>query len=88
MAETTKHRAAINRVNTLAKDIRELEDIIREVRLSGYTSASLSSGGGSKSYTRADLGTLTAELNRLKMELAAAARLAGFAAPLVRRIQA
>lgn len=88
MATNRTQIAAINRVNELAKDIRELEKTIREIRVSGYASASLSSGGGSKSYTRADLNTLVAELSRLKSELAAASRIAGFNAPLIRRIQA
>jgi hypothetical protein len=88
MAIITLKQKAINRVNELTKEIRELEQVIKEIRLSGYTSASRSSVGGGMSYTRADLATLTSELSRLKSERAETARLAGMGGSLIRRIRA
>lgn len=44
----------------LARQIAELDRVIQEVATSGFASASLSSGGGSKSYTRASLPELLA----------------------------
>lgn len=44
----------------LARQIAELDRVINEVATSGFSSASVSSGGGSQSYTRASLGELRA----------------------------
>ena len=38
--------------------IGEIDRVIHEIAVSGTASASLSAGGGSKSYTRLDLSTL------------------------------
>jgi hypothetical protein len=85
--ENKKNRAIINRINELVRDIRELEAVIKEIRTSGYSSASLSSAGGSKSYTRQDINTLTSELSRLKIELREARSLLE-GSSLIRRIRA
>lgn len=61
----------------LLRDVAALDRVIMEVAASGTASATLSSSGGSKSYTRHDLDKLRA----LRRELAArAARLADLAA--------
>lgn len=52
---------------SLAGDIAALDAAIRQIAASGFASATLSSGGGSQSYTRLDLGQLRA----LRAELAA-----------------
>ena len=51
---------------SLTRDIAAIDEAIRQIATAGYASASLSSGGGSKSYTRLDLGNLRA----LRAELA------------------
>ena len=54
-----------NAVPYALKRARELERIIREIQESGVSTASLSSGTGSKSYTHLDLNSLIAERNRM-----------------------
>ena len=49
--------------------LNAVEAAILEI-VSGAASASISSGSGSKSYTRADLGTLRAMRSELRVELA------------------
>ena len=49
--------------------LNAVEAAILEI-VSGAVSASISSGNGSKSYTRADLGTLRAMRSQLRVELA------------------
>ena len=44
----------------LAKKISELDRVIHEIAVSGTSSASISAGAGSKSYTRLDLDKLEA----------------------------
>jgi hypothetical protein len=49
--------------------LNAVEAAILEI-VSGAASASISSGNGSKSYTRADLGTLRTMRSELRVELA------------------
>ena len=58
----TKKAAAQALLSALDKAILEI--------VGGAASASISSGGGSKSYTRADLGTLRIMRRETKQELA------------------
>jgi len=58
----TKKEAAQALLTALDKAILEI--------VGGAVSASVSSGGGSKSYTRADLGTLRTMRRETKQELA------------------
>lgn len=44
----------------LAKMLRELDATIHEIAINGTATASISAGGGSKSYTRIDLANLRA----------------------------
>lgn len=57
--------------DNLTRKIAQIDGVIHEIALSGTSSASISSGGGSKSYTRLDLPSLRS----LRSEYAA--RLAG-----------
>lgn len=66
---TAQKKKVLERIVSLSKDIQSLKDARVEVGLNGYASASLSSGGGSKSYTRLDLDKLTGLINELKGEL-------------------
>lgn len=49
----------MKRIVGLEYDIDELKRVRKELVSSGYASASLASGGGSKSYTRLDVSKVT-----------------------------
>lgn len=51
----------INAANDLKGRIARLDAVIDEVATSGFTTATISAGSGSKSYTRADLDGLRRE---------------------------
>jgi len=51
-----------------------MERVHREIGASGTSSATLSSGGGSKSYTRLDLNSVAAQIAYLNAQLAALRR--------------
>ena len=73
--------------NQLLKSIRTIDRVILDIATNGTASATLSAGGGSKSYTRLDIDKLrelraeylgrVAQINR---------RLAGFPSTGIRRI--
>ncbi len=63
---TAQRTYLANELVSLTRDIAAIDKAIREIATAGYASASLSSGGGSKSYTRLDLAGLRA----LRAELA------------------
>lgn len=65
-----QQRKILEKIVGLEKDIDELKKARNEVALTGYASATLSSSGGSKSYTRLDLDKMTNLINQLKIELA------------------
>lgn len=50
-------------------DIEELKRCRVEIAKNGYASASMSSGGGAKSYTRLDLSKITEAISALTSEL-------------------
>ena len=56
------------KVQNLESQIEEIERTIFEISANGYYSATISSSGGSKSYTRLDLPKLESLLNHLKSE--------------------
>lgn len=65
----------------LAARLDKLDETIFEVATSGFASATLSAGGGSKSYTRADLSQLRAlrtdwanQISRLDTQLSGRSR--------------
>lgn len=62
-------RKIIQHIVDLENDIKELKRVRMELATSGFSSASLSSTGGSKSYTRLDLGKVTEAIRELLNEL-------------------
>lgn len=56
-------------MQNLERDIAELKRCRMEIASSGYASATMSSGGGSKSYTRLDLSGITETIARMTKEL-------------------
>ena len=64
-------RSALQRMQTAERDLAELRRVRTELAKSGYASASISSGGGSKSYTRADVSKVTDAIRNLVREIAA-----------------
>lgn len=50
-------------------DIEELKRCRAEIAKTGYASATMSSGGGSKSYTRLDISKITEAISALTSEL-------------------
>ena len=62
-------RKIIQHIVDLENDIKELKRVRMERATSGYSSASLSSTGGSKSYTRLDMAKITDTLRELLNEL-------------------
>lgn len=82
----TRTERLLRRIAELDRDIGELERVRMEIAVSGTASATLSSGGGSKSYTRHDLDKITALVRVLRRELASLrASLSGGA--FIRRIE-
>lgn len=67
---TTQMRKLLVTVTKLEKDIEELKRVRMELATSGYSSASLSSTGGSKSFTRLDIGKVTELIAQMSKELA------------------
>lgn len=85
MTTGTKVRI-LERISEVSKDIEELKRVRIEIARGGTASASLSAGGGSKSYTRLDLGIITNLIRELEVELTKLrARLNGSESP-IRRI--
>lgn len=50
-------------------DIEELKRCRAEIAKNGYASATMASGGGSRSYTRIDLSKITEAISALTSEL-------------------
>jgi len=76
---------AINAANDLKGRIAAIDRTIDEVATSGFSTATVSAGSGSKSYTRADLDDLRAQREDLiKQYRHVACRLTG--APLIGKI--
>ena len=57
MTDKARNNLTKNRARLLAQ-ISALDRVINEIAVNGTASATISAGGGSKSYTRLDLGTL------------------------------
>ena len=66
---TEQKRKLLKRIANLETDIDELKQCRRQLALDGYASATLSSGGGSKSYTKMDIGKITELIAELQGEL-------------------
>ena len=66
---TTQKRKVLTRIAEVEADIEELKRCRVEIAKNGYASATMSSGGGSKSYTRLDLSKITEAISALTSEL-------------------
>lgn len=56
---TVQKRKLIEKIIGIEHDIAELERVRIEIGTTGYSSATISSSGGSKSYTRLDLDKIS-----------------------------
>lgn len=65
----TQTKKVLQRIADVEKDIEELKKCRSEIAKNGYASATMSSGGGSKSYTRLDLSKITEAISALTSEL-------------------
>lgn len=66
---TVQKRKVLQRMSEVEKDIAELKRCRVEIAKNGYASATMSSGGGSRSYTRLDLSKITEAISSLTSEL-------------------
>ena len=66
---TTQKRKILTRIAEVEADIEELKRCRVEIAKNGYASATMSSGGGSKSYTHLDLSKITEAISALTSEL-------------------
>ena len=66
---TSQKKKILIKIQTLEKDLDTLRRVRMEVAASGYASATLSSSGGSKSYTRSSLSELTKAITEISSEL-------------------
>lgn len=67
--ETIQKRKILKRIVAIQAEMEQLKDVKMKLATSEYASASMSSGGGSKSYTRADIGKVEQALRLLTSEL-------------------
>ena len=65
----TQKRKVLQRISDIENDIAELKKARQEVAASGYASATVSSGGGSKSFTRSDISKITEAISALISEM-------------------
>ncbi len=66
---TDQKREILKRIANLQSDIEELKACRKQIAVDGYASASMSSGSGSKSYTKMDLAKITELIAELTGEL-------------------
>ena len=66
---TLQKRKILTRIAEVEADIEELKRCRVEIAKTGYASATMSSGGGSKSYTRLDVSKITEAISALTNEL-------------------
>ena len=66
---TLQKRKILTRIAEVEADIEELKRCRVEIAKTGYASATMSSGGGSKSYTRLDVSKITEAISALTSEL-------------------
>lgn len=64
-----QQRKILIRIQQTEKEIEELKKVRSEILSKGYASASISSTGGSKSYTRIDVDKITKAIINLQKEL-------------------
>lgn len=63
-------RKILEKIVQLESDIEEMKKARLEVIQTGFSSATLASSGGSKSYTRIDVDKMTSTIRELLRELA------------------
>ena len=66
---TLQKRKVLQRIQEVESDIEELKRCRSEIAKNGYASATMSSGGGSKSYTRLDISKITEAISALTGEM-------------------
>ena len=66
---TEQKRKLLKRIADLESDIAQLKECRKQLALNGYATASMSSGGGSKSYTKLDIAKVTELIGELQSEL-------------------
>ena len=71
MMTTVQKRKVLQRMSDVESDIATLKKVRVEVATSGYASATMSSGGGAKSYTHIDLTKIAETIASLSRELVA-----------------
>lgn len=64
-----QEKKILQRIAQTEKDIEELKRVRQEVASSGYASATMSSGGGSRSYTHSDISKITEAISAMTSEL-------------------
>lgn len=69
MDDMQTKRRILERIAQVESDISALRRVRMEIATGGTASATLSSGGGSKSYTRLDLDKITSLIAELVREL-------------------
>lgn len=69
MMTSTQKRTVLQRIQTLEQDIEGLRAARMKAAESGFASASIASGGGSKSYTRLDIAKISELIQQLTSEL-------------------
>ena len=62
-------RKILTKISEVEADIEELKRCRSEIAKNGYASATMSSGGGSKSYTHLDISKITEAIAALTSEL-------------------
>lgn len=65
----TQRKKIMKKIVGLERDIEALKAARIEIATNGYASATMSSGGGSKSYTRLDLDKISSLISELLKEL-------------------
>ena len=66
---TEQKRKILEKIVMLESDIDALKQVRIQLATSEYASASLASGGGSKSYTRMDIDKVSSAIKQLTSEL-------------------
>lgn len=67
--DISQKRKILKKIANIEHDIQELECVRLQLAKSEFASASMSSGGGSKSYTRMDIAKVSKTISELKSEL-------------------
>ena len=69
MMTTSQKRQIIERIAQTEADLATMRRVRMEVAASGFASATLASGGGSKSYTRHDIASILQLISALEREV-------------------